>query len=276
MKILKTTLCVIAILFATNLFFVKTIHAEEIDGSDTISTYVVQKGDTLSEIAEKFSITTNTILWANDLKRDSKIKIGQRLVILPVSGVQYTVKSGDAIESIARRFKAEKQEIIDHNNLDKPYLIKIGDVLIIPDGNPTEIANNSTVKKVTDTVVETTKDIGEKVVSFFVRPVEAATKTQGIHGNNGVDLAANEDTPILAAADGEVVVSQTGWNGGYGTYIVITHSNGTQTLYGHNNENFVSVGDTVTQGQVIAHMGSTGKSTGDHVHFEVRGAKNPF
>lgn len=266
-----------AILFATNLFFVSNIYAEETDGSDIISTYVIQQGDTLGEIAEKFGITTNTILWANDLKRDSKIKIGQKLVILPVSGIQYTVKSGDAIDSIARRFKADKQEIIDHNNLDKPYLIKIGEVLILPDGNPTEVASSkSAVKKVADTVVKTTKDIGEKVVSFFVKPVEAATKTQGIHGKNGVDLAANEDTPILAAADGEVVVSQTGWNGGYGTYIVISHINGTQTLYAHNNENFVTVGDKVTQGQIIAHMGSTGKSTGDHVHFEVRGGKNPF
>lgn len=277
MKTLKTTLCVIAILFATSLFSVSNIYAEETDGSDIISTYVIQQGDTLGEIAEKFSITTNTILWANDLKRNSRIKIGQKLVILPVSGVQYTVKSGDAIESIARRFKADKQEIIDHNNLDKSYLIKIGEVLIIPDGNPTEVvSSNSTVKKVADTVVKTTQDIGKKVASFFVKPVEAATKTQGIHGKNGIDLAASEDTPILAAADGEVTVSQTGWNGGYGTYVVINHSNGTQTLYAHNNENLVSVGDTVTQGQVIAHMGSTGKSTGDHVHFEVRGAKNPF
>lgn len=265
-----------AVVFSVSLLSVSKVNAQEDGISDTITVYKVEKGDTISEIAEKFGITTNTILWANDLERSSKIKIGQRLVILPVSGIQYTVKSGDALESIARRFKADKNEIADHNNLDKPYLIKVGEILIIPDGKPNQVATTNNVKKVADTVVKTTKDLGQKVVSFLATPVEAATRTQGLHGNNGVDLAADEETPILAAADGEVVISQTGWNGGYGTYIVINHSNGTQTLYAHNNNNLVSVGDTVTQGQVIAHMGSTGKSTGDHVHFEVRGAKNPF
>lgn len=265
-----------AILFATNLFFISNAYAQEDGVVDTITVYKVEKGDTISEIAEKFGITTNTILWANDLERNSKIKIGQKLVILPVSGIQYTVKSGDALESIARRFKADKQEIADHNNLEAPYLIKIGEVLIIPDGKPTQVASGSSVNKIADAVVKTSKDIGQKIASFFIKPVEAATKTQGIHGNNGVDLAADEGTPILAAADGEVVISKTGWNGGYGTYVVINHSNGTQTLYAHNSKNVVSEGDQVTQGQVIAYMGSTGKSTGDHVHFEVRGAKNPF
>lgn len=282
MKILKNTLCVMAVLFAVNFFFTSNVYAQEDGISDTITVYKVEKGDTISEIAEKFGITTNTILWANDLERGSKIKIGQKLVILPVSGVQYTVKAGDAVESIARRFKTDKQEIIDHNNLDSKAFIKIGDVLIIP-GALGQVASNS-VKKVSDTAAKVIstgagviKDAGEKVVSlFFAKPVEAATRTQGIHGNNGVDLAADEGTPILAAADGEVVISKTGWNGGYGTYIVINHSNGTQTLYAHNSKNVVSEGDQVTQGQVIAYMGSTGKSTGDHVHFEVRGAKNPF
>jgi len=282
MKIYKKALCVVAIVFAMSLLAVSKVNAQADNGSDTITVYKVEKGDTISEIAEKFGITTNTILWANDLERNSKIKIGQKLVILPVSGVQYTVKAGDAVESIARRFKSDRQEIIDHNNLDSKALIKIGDVLIIPNAI-TQIASNS-AKKISDTVTKATsagvsaiKDAGEKVVSlFFAKPVEAATRTQGIHGNNGVDLAADEGTPILAAADGEVVISKTGWNGGYGTYIVINHSNGTQTLYAHNSKNLVSEGDTVTQGQVIAYMGSTGKSTGDHVHFEVRGAKNPF
>ncbi len=276
MKTLKTTLCVIVIIFAANLFFVKNTYAQEAVGLDKISTYVVRQGDTLGEIAEKFSITTNTVLSANNLKKDSKIKIGQKLVILPVSGIQYKVKSGDALESIARRFKTDKQEIIAHNNLEKPYLIKKGEVILIPDETSTQIINTSKVEKITNTVVKTTKGIGKKVASFFVKPVKAAVKTQGIHGKNGVDLAAKEDTPILAAAGGKVTVSQTGWNGGYGNYVVITHNNGLQTLYAHNNENLVSVGDKVIQGQIIAHMGSTGKSTGSHVHFEVRGGKNPF
>lgn len=273
----------IALIIVISLIPLSKVNAQEGSASDKITTYIVQKGDTLSEIAEKFDITTNTILWANDLQKDSKIKIGQKLVILPVSGVQYTVKAGDAVESIARRFKTDKQEIIDHNNLGSNSLIKIGDVLIIP-GSVSHVATNAPANKISNAVTKTVsasvtavKDVSQKVAAvLFAKPVEAATKTQGIHGNNAVDLAASEDTPILAAADGEVAISQDGWNGGYGTYVVINHSNGTQTLYAHNSENLVSVGDKVVQGQIIAHMGSTGKSTGDHVHFEVRGGKNPF
>jgi putative ATPase len=94
---------------------------------------------------------------------------------------------------------------------------------------------------------------------------------------NAIDIAAPLNTPILASASGKVIVSRSGgWNGGYGNYIVIKHDNGTQTLYAHNNENKVSVGDVVKKGDVIALMGSTGKATGIHLHFEVRGAKNPF
>ncbi|MEK9185596.1 MAG: M23 family metallopeptidase, partial [Patescibacteria group bacterium] len=98
-----------------------------------------------------------------------------------------------------------------------------------------------------------------------------------IHGYNGIDIAAPLGTPIMASADGEVIVSRnSGWNGGYGIYIVIRHPNGTQTLYAHNNSNTVSVGDSVKQGETIGYVGRTGKVTGSHVHFEIRGAKNPF
>jgi murein DD-endopeptidase MepM/ murein hydrolase activator NlpD len=103
-------------------------------------------------------------------------------------------------------------------------------------------------------------------------------KTQGIHGYNAVDLAAPIGTPILAAASGDVIVANDGgWNGGYGSYVVIQHDNGSQTLYGHASAVLVSAGDHVTQGQIIARVGTSGRSTGPHVHFEIRdGIRNPF
>jgi murein DD-endopeptidase MepM/ murein hydrolase activator NlpD len=102
-------------------------------------------------------------------------------------------------------------------------------------------------------------------------------KTQGIHGHNAVDLANKLNTPIVAAAAGTVIVAkQGGWNGGYGNYVVIDHHNGVQTLYAHMNSLNTTVGSDVTQGQVIGFMGETGDATGVHVHFEVRGAVNPF
>jgi murein DD-endopeptidase MepM/ murein hydrolase activator NlpD len=102
-------------------------------------------------------------------------------------------------------------------------------------------------------------------------------RTQGIHGYNGVDLAAGVGTPILAAAGGEVIVAKgSGWNGGYGNYVVIKHPNGTQTLYAHMSSTAISSGAQVSGGEVIGYVGNTGRSTGSHLHFEVRGAKNPF
>jgi murein DD-endopeptidase MepM/ murein hydrolase activator NlpD len=101
--------------------------------------------------------------------------------------------------------------------------------------------------------------------------------TQGLHGWNAVDIGAARGTPLHAAADGTVIVARIGgYNGGYGNYVVITHGNGTQTLYGHMKNVIVSSGQTVSAGQVIGYEGSTGNSTGPHLHFEVRGAANPF
>ena len=109
-----------------------------------------------------------------------------------------------------------------------------------------------------------------------MRPV-TGPRSQGIHGYNGVDIAGSCGGQIRAAAAGTVIVSKGyGWNGGYGIYVVITHANGTQTLYAHNATNWVISGQYVAQGQIIGTVGSTGRSTGCHVHFEVRGAKNPF
>ena len=110
-----------------------------------------------------------------------------------------------------------------------------------------------------------------------MRPIIGGIKTQGIHGHNGVDLASAYGSNIMASASGKVIIARSGgWNGGYGSYVVISHSNGTQTLYGHLSEVDVLPGDDVEQGQVIGKMGSTGKSTGTHLHFEIRGARNPF
>jgi len=111
-----------------------------------------------------------------------------------------------------------------------------------------------------------------------MRPLVGGVRTQGVHGYNGVDIAAPVGTPFLASAAGEVIVARSsGWNGGYGQYIVVRHANGTQTLYAHASQIIVGVGQRVVQGQVIGYVGSTGRSTGAHLHFEIRGGpRNPF
>ena len=110
-----------------------------------------------------------------------------------------------------------------------------------------------------------------------MRPIVGGRKSQGIHGYNAVDLAAPTGTPIIASASGKVIIARSsGYNGGYGLYVVISHPNGTQTLYAHMSKVNVSVGRFVERGEIIGAVGNTGKSTGPHLHFEVRGARNPF
>lgn len=118
-------------------------------------------------------------------------------------------------------------------------------------------------------------DISHQAV--FGNPLPNGRLSQGVHGWNGVDLAAPKGSAVYAAAAGTVIISRaSGWNGGYGLYVVVDHGDGTQTLYSHLSADNVTVGQKVTRGQQIGAVGNTGKSTGYHLHFEVRGAKNPF
>ncbi len=236
-----------------------------------ISVYVVRDGDSLSQIAEMFEVTTNTILWANDISDPTTIQPGDTLVILPIVGVQHIVKSGDTISTIAKKYEGDTDEILAYNQLTTEDELSVGDTLVIPGG---EIAAPAAPRYA---AASPTKVTGSSASSNFSHPLPGAIRTQGIHGYNAVDLAAGVGTPIRAAAPGEVIVSKAaGWNGGYGKYVVVRHGNGAQTLYAHNSSNAVSVGQYVAQGQTIGYVGNSGRSTGAHLHFEVRGARNPF
>ncbi len=243
-----------------------------------ISVYIVREGDTLSGIAKLFGVSSNTILWANDLPRGSALQVGQTLTILPVTGVKYTVKKGDTISSVAKRFGADATEIATFNGIDDS-LLAVGAQILIPDGEITAVTAPP-VKRATGILVATLNSSkgNETQIGYYMRPLAGGVRTQGVHGYNGVDLAAPTGTPILAAAEGDVLIAKDmGWNAGYGGYVVIKHTNGTQTLYAHQSAVAVSPGQHVEQGQVIGYVGSTGKSTGAHVHFEIRnGIRNPF
>jgi len=237
-------------------------------GSDQISLYVVRSGDNLSQIATMFGVSVDTIRWSNDIK-GNVITEGQTLVILPVSGVRHAVKKGDTLANIAKLYKADVGDIEHYNDIHDGESLKVGQIVIVPDGEVKAVEPAGTSKILASG--------GPSYAGYFTRPLVGGVKSQGIHGYNGVDLAAPIGTPILASAGGSVIVSRnSGWNGGYGNYIVIAHNNGTQTLYSHASENIVFQGETVVKGQVIGFVGSTGKSTGPHLHFEIRGAKNPF
>ena len=243
-----------------------------------ISVYTVHKGDTLSEIADMFDVSVNTIVWANDIGKGG-VHEGQVLVILPITGVRYTVKKGDTVQSIAKKFSADADEIRNYNGILEGEKLTADEVIIIPDGEVARVVVTPAKKKTTKATAKNPYrgGSGANLNTFFIWPVDGGVVTQGIHGYNGIDIGASRGTPIYAAAPGVVIIARgTGWNGGYGSYVVIAHDNGTQTLYGHMSKVTAQVGERVTQGEVIGNVGNTGKSTGMHLHFEVRGAKNPF
>lgn len=244
--------------------------------STQISLYTVRQGDTLSAIAEMFNVDVNTIRFANDLKKGQNIKVGQQLVILPIPGIRYTVKKGDTLKSIAKKLGADEDEILNFNGLDSDKDLSAGDTLIIPNGELAEIAEPGGK----NTPGQKEKNYANPYPAYsgyYLRPTRGGIKSQRIHGYNGVDIASSCGEPIYASASGDVILSRAaGYNGGYGKYVVIAHPNGTQTLYAHNSSNAVVAGEHVAQGEIVGYIGSTGRSTGCHVHFEIRGARNPF
>lgn len=246
--------------------------------NQTISLYVVREGDTLSSIADLFGVSRNTILWANDMKRGQALSVGQTLTILPVTGVRYKIRKGDTIESIAKKFSGDANEIASFNGAENDSLA-VGSEIIIPDGEITAPVAVTVGKKMVSAKVSVSGRPGSARQSgFYMAPLASYIQTQGVHGYNGVDMAAPVGTPIMAAADGDVIIARgSGYNGGYGDYVVIQHDNGAQTLYAHQSRVIVSVGQSVSKGQIIGYVGSTGKSTGAHLHFEIRGGiRNPF
>jgi len=232
--------------------------------------YTVQPGDTLSKIAENFQISLETLLWANDLNKNSKISVGQKLIILPVSGVLYFVQKGDTLAEIAKRYKGDAGKIIEFNELDNEKDIFAGDILIIPDG-----------------IMPAKTYISPQIPlasSYFICPISQPCRiTQGLHWYNAIDFSHGKcGEPIYAAAQGEVLKVRFGWNKGAGNYITILHPNGVITMYGHIATSFVNPGDQVSQGRMIALMdgqpgtSGAGISTGCHLHFGVQGTRNPF
>ena len=251
---------------------------EKSDHTGSISVYEVLEGDTLSEIAEMFNVSVNTIKWANDLK--GSIAPGQTLLILPVTGITHTVKIGGTIQNVAKIYDADAAEIALFNGLDITTPLTPGQKIIVPNVELAPTVAPTKSQYANGVTPSNTKfPINTKINSYtyFINPVPTGILTQNLHGYNGVDLGASLGTPIYAAAAGTVIKStEIGWNGGYGKMIIIAHDNGVQTIYAHNSTNIVAVGERVDQGQTIAYVGSTGNSTGNHTHFEIRGATNPL
>ncbi|MCQ3972060.1 MAG: hypothetical protein DPW09_01295 [Anaerolineae bacterium] len=233
-----------------------------------ISTYVVQPGDTVFNIALKFGLAPETITWSNHELEDNPdlLQIDQELVILPVNGVYHQVGGEDTIESIAAAYQVEPAAIIAYSlnklDVDNPE-IKSGQWLVVPGGVKPFVPRN---------VVAYTGPVPEGAAAgsgTFGWPASGVIFQDFWSGHPGIDIADELGTPVVAA-DAGYVVSADWDNTGYGYTIVVDHGNGFQTLYAHLQAFYVEVGANVTKGQPLGEMGSSGNSTGPHVHFEIR------
>jgi murein DD-endopeptidase MepM/ murein hydrolase activator NlpD len=235
--------------------------------------YTVQNGDTISTISRRFGVTVNTILWSNNLTSLSLIRPGDSLEILPYSGVAYTVKRGDTLAQIAQNYGIDLDKILSCNNLGKS--LAVGQKIIIPGAQKIATAPASTPAKSNYTGISVIKDLIKSPTvkasgNSMTWPTVGHRITQYFSWSHpGVDIANKIGTPVYAADSGVVIISQGGYNGGYGNTIVIDHGGGKKTRYGHSSKLLVKVGDRVEKGQLIMLMGSTGRSTGPHLHFEI-------
>ena len=232
-----------------------------------VITYTVQAGDTVQSIANQFGLQPTTIMWSNPAIEDAPdlLRIGQEAVILPLDGVYHEVAEGDTLESIAEKYEVEPEAIVNckYNHLESSEApLVTGTYLIVPGGEKPYVPK--VVTTYTGSVPEGARGTGQ-----FQWPV-LGRLTQGYwYGHRAIDIGAATGSAVVASDGG--FVSFAGWTDvGYGYLIVIDHANGFATYYAHLSNFYVSTGQAVARGQVIGAVGSTGWSTGPHLHFEVR------
>jgi len=233
---------------------------------DTVIEYKVIGGDTLASISKKFDVSVDSIKWANNLKSDV-IKPAQVLKVPPVTGIVHKVVSGENIYSIAKKYKTDAQKIVnfpfnDFTDLDT-FGLAAGQTLYVPDGIIEE------EQKIITPRFYAQVQAGVRGTSNFIQPTSGIITQYPVWYHMALDIANNAAPAILASDTGTVTFSGC-IRYGYGCHIMIDHGNGYQTLYGHMSSLAVSAGEVVSQGQVIGTMGSTGMSTGTHLHFEIR------
>lgn len=239
---------------------------------DEIVNYTVQKGDTISTIAQKFNISTDTIKWENDLSSDT-ITVGDELKILPVSGISHKVTSGDTVYTIAKKYDTEAQKIVDFpfNDFANPetFALVVGQNVVVPDGvQPAE----QPVYQQRRQTYYATGPVKSVTGGGITWPVRGGVSQFASWYHMALDITSNVGTPVVAAQSGTVTKVNVGsWDGGYGTNVLVDDGSGTQTLYAHMSGVNVGIGAQVAGGRtVVGWVGMTGRTTGPHLHFEVR------
>ena len=252
-----------------------TMQAEEVRQlrGGEVTFHQVKEGEDLESIAGQYGLQPETITWENNLKEKAELKVGQDLRILPVDGIRHRVAKGETVASIGKKYGLEGaavQAIVDFpfNDFvnDETFELAVGQYLMVPGGiKPKEtVTPRATFARVMTPDAGTVSATGD-----FIWPA-AGMITQGYSFyHKAIDIASGGGGPILAVDSG--IVTHSGWdNTGYGNRVIVDHGNGSRTLYAHMRVLNVTEGQSVNRGDVLGEMGSTGRSTGTHLHFEVR------
>jgi len=238
-----------------------------------VITYVVEPGDVVTSIAQKFGLRPETIQWSNPqlYPYPDLLYIGEELFILPVDGVYHEVEGGDTLASIAEEYKVDASAILEseYNDIADPEVLVVGQMLIVPGGSKPYVAQ---VVYAGPPPPGAARGSGN-----FMWPVSGVITQSYWGGHRAADIGGPCGTSIYASDSG--YVSSLGWMDGYGNYILLSHGNGWETLYAHLSQILVRPDTSVQRGALIGRVGTTGRSTGCHLHFEIRqyGTKrNPF
>ena len=260
-------------------------------------TYVVAQGDSLWSIANSQNVELDTLVGSNNFKTSARLRPGVELRIPNQDGIFYVMKKGETIEAVSKRYGVSMSKIRQVNADLSVASLKTGDEVFLPGAKPEGLVEHKDVK-----VAEVKKPAPAKTTAKTPAPKPAAgevavrkakggfrwpimgrinspfgwrqhpiTKRKDFH--TGIDIKANRNDPIKAAGSGKVLYS--GWMGGYGKTLVIEHPNGQSTLYAHCSTLLAGKGASVSSGQLVAKIGTTGRSTGPHLHFEVRNGNSP-
>jgi murein DD-endopeptidase MepM/ murein hydrolase activator NlpD len=232
-------------------------HSEIIDLVRTTS-YTVRRGDTISAIAQRFSLNMDTVISFNGIQDARALRVGSVLSLPNANGLKYKVRRGDFLGSIARKYGVDLNALLDWNGLETSVIVP-GQELFLPGARLSEMELNRVFGRL---FIYPTRG---RITDRFGMRQDPFTGMRRFH--NGVDMAAPVGTPVVAAMSGKV--SMLGYNATFGKYIILTHPEGFQTLYGHLDAFRVKKGESVKQGQLIADMGNSGYSTGSHLHFSI-------
>jgi len=232
--------------------------------------YTVQDGDTVESIAERFGLQASSVLWSNGLSESDVLQVGDTLRIPAVDGVVYEIQRGDTLWDIAMDFGVSEDDVIKANPELDPEAIQPGQMVLVPGGEPTyrrQVASRGAdrvARGVSGTL--TYWPTWGPISDYFGWRIHPVYGTESFH--DGLDIGVGYGTPVEAAYDGWVVMTE--YHGGYGYTVRIDHGGGITTDYCHLSEFNVQVGDWVNAGEVIAYSGNSGVSTGPHLHFMVR------